>query len=659
MRRILPIAGIVLGALILLVLALPFLVPMDAYKGRIEDAAFDQTGRRLSIGGSLRLSFYPVLGLKAHDVALANVPGGKADALAKIDALSVGVRVWPLLSGKVEVSRLVLEKPQIHLEVDRNGGTNWTFKSAKEKKDAEEKKASLKADAQFGGISISDGEISYFNARTGKTRAISDIDATIDVMDLTSPVTLHAEFTLNKERLTLDGTVQSPDALREETGTRAKLALDGDALNATFDGVLTSKGDADGTLVLKTQSLKRLIALTGSKSSAGGFGAMSLSATLKARESFVGLNGLKVSLDGTGASGNLAINTARTIPAVKGALTIGDLNLNRFTDASAKSDSANPDVAPKEAGWSTKPIDLSALELINADLTLDVGRLEVQSLKVGKSRIHATINNGVLVANLDPITLYGGSGKARLSASAGGNFANNLSFNNLQVKPFLTDALGVSRIEGLGTVTLDITAAGKSPQAIMRALGGKGAITFRNGRIRGVDLGGVAKSIRTVLNPSTTSDDATTDFTEMGGTFTIANGVLTNKDFHLASPFLRLTGAGTIDIGQRTINYVVSPKAVASATGQGASDDARGLGIPFHITGSWDKLHYSPDLAGFASGLLQGITSDKGISTKRLLNGLFGGSDKEAAPADSTANKEKNKKKESPVDALKGLFGGN
>lgn len=657
MRRILPIAGIVLGALILLVLALPFLVPMDAYKGRIEDAAFDQTGRRLSIGGGLRLSFYPVLGLKAHDVALANVPGGKADALAKIDALNVGVRVWPLLSGKVEVSTLVLEKPQIHLEVDRNGGTNWIFKSPKEKNVAEEKDASDKSGARLDGISITDGAISYFNARTGKTRELSDIDATIDVTDLKSPVSLHAEFTLNNERLTLDGTVQSPEALRADSGSAVKLSIGGDALTAAFDGTLTAKGDAEGALNLKTQSLKRVMAMTGSKSSAGGFGTLALSATLKARESLVELNGLKASLDGTSARGNLAIDTAGKIPSLKGTLAMGDLDLNRFTGG-GKRDAAKPEAAPRSAGWSTKPIDLSALELINADLTLDVARLEVQSLKVGKSRVHATINNGVLVADLDPITLYGGSGKARLSASAGGKFANNLSFNNLQVKPFLTDALGVSRIEGIGTVTLDVTSVGKSPQAIMRALGGKGTITFRNGRIHGVDLGGVAKSIRTVLNPGTTSEDATTDFTEMGGTFTIANGVLTNKDFHLASPFLRLSGAGTIDIGQRTINYVVSPKAVVSATGQGASDDARGLGIPFHITGSWDKLHYSPDLAGFASGLLQGITSDKGISTKRLLNDLFGGGKKEPAPGKSADDKEK-KKKESPIDSLKGLFGGN
>ena len=49
-------------------------------------------------------------------------------------------------------------------------------------------------------------------------------------------------------------------------------------------------------------------------------------------------------------------------------------------------------------------------------------------------------------------------------------------------------------------MTLDVTAHGRSPNAIMHALAGKGAVTFLNGRVRGVDLAGVARTIQGALS---------------------------------------------------------------------------------------------------------------------------------------------------------------
>ena len=78
-------------------------------------------------------------------------------------------------------------------------------------------------------------------------------------------------------------------------------------------------------------------------------------------------------------------------------------------------------------------------------------------------------------------------------------------------------------------MTLDVTARGRSPNAIMHALAGKGAVTFLNGRMRGVDLAGVARTIQGALSGQAVSSSASTDFTEMAGSFTIANGVMTTR----------------------------------------------------------------------------------------------------------------------------------
>src|SRR5260221_13729220 len=88
-----------------------------------------------------------------------------------------------------------------------------------------------------------------------------------------------------------------------------------------------------------------------------------------------------------------------------------------------------------------------------------------------------------------------------------------------------------------------------------------------------------------------------TDFAELGGTFTIANGIAHNDDLDLKSPLLRLSGAGTINLPQRTIDYRVTPKVVANLEGQGGTGDAGGIMVPIIVQGPLTAPSYKPDLA--------------------------------------------------------------
>ena len=178
----------------------------------------------------------------------------------------------------------------------------------------------------------------------------------------------------------------------------------------------------------------------------------------------------------------------------------------------------------------------------------------------------------------------------------------------------LGDALGVNKIEGIGKLTLNAASSGASADAIMRALSGKGTIQIGNGRIRGVNLGMVAQTVKSVLGGDATGAGAATDFTHLGGSFVIAKGVLTNNDFTLAGPVLSATGRGNIDIGHRSIDFTVVPKAdVALAN----------VSVPFRIRGPWSKPGYLPDLGSLAGNLIQGMANGTG-NAGGLLGGLIG-----------------------------------
>jgi AsmA protein len=672
MRRILIIAAAVLGVLLVVAVALPFVVPVDAYRGQIEQQASAATGRQLKINGELRLSIFPTLGVKAEKVTLANVPGGQASYFATMDSLGVGVKLFPLLSGKVEVSQVTLNKPVINLEVEKDGKGNWalgTQKPATETATAPKPGGGLgaAATATFQGVTIKDGRITYLNAVTGKHRSFDAINVTVAITSLAKPISVDGSLTSDGQKISMDGTVSDPKALMNGAATPVDLSITSELLQASFKGTLASGGNADGALKLDTPSVRKLAGWAGlTLPTSGGLGHLSLEGHIAARGTRDDFSAIRLVLDGQTLTGALSVDRAGTIPFLSGALNVDHLNLNPYmTSASAGGGKPAAPAPGAGQGWSRTPIDFSALKLMNAKLTLGAGAIQMKSIKLGKTVLAVTLDGGALAADLNPVTLYGGAGRTTLKVDASRatpTIAETARFDNLAMQGFLADAIGVSRIEGTGVLSMDITGAGDSTNAIMHSLAGKGAILFKNGRIHGVDLAGVAQTIRSALSGSAVSSSASTSFTEMGGTFAIANGVMTSKDFHLLSPFIRMTGAGTVNLGEQTIDFVVSPKAVASLQGQGGSQSMSGLGVPFHITGSWSHLHYSPDLSGVAKDVLQSVMKG-GMSSKSVLQGLFGGASQQNGQQTNPQNpqqqqqQQQKKKKPNPLDAIQNLFG--
>jgi AsmA protein len=77
-----------------------------------------------------------------------------------------------------------------------------------------------------------------------------------------------------------------------------------------------------------------------------------------------------------------------------------------------------------------------------------------------------------------------------------------------------------------------------------------------------------------------------TDFSEFAASAQITNGIARNDDLRLTSGQMRATGAGTIDLPARTMDYLLKPKV------QG------GLELPLKVTGPLDKPTVTPEVAG-------------------------------------------------------------
>ena len=624
------------AAVAALLTALPFVLPAGLYKEPIEQGVTRATGRDFRIAGPLHFTFFPSLGLSARKVSLANPAGWAKPSLATAEELRIAVRLRPLLSGRIEISQIAIEQPRIDLAVDAGGRANWTLARGRAKPAAKGSGGSGAFTTSFSHMTIDGGSLTYSNARTKSAFAIGDLAAAVTGSGYDAPVSLAGSFSYRGQKVDFDAKASAPRAVLEEKQADVDLSLRAALLQTEFHGAVATDGSVQGHAAMKSPSIRQAGAWLGAKlPTTGGLGMFSLSAAVAGDNRHAELHDMKLMLDGATIAGELSVDTHAATPAVRGRLSIDVLDLNPYIEAPRAAAAPRPRHGPqRDEEWSRDPIRLDALHKFDAELIVEAGSLHVKTLKLGKTHMEVLLANGELHARLGAITLYGGSGKAEMDIDARTptpSFHNIAEFDAVALQPFFTDTIGVKQIAGTGTITLDVASQGATADAVMRGLTGKGAIAFRDGQLRGVDLGAVARAIQRVLNGAA-EPGSFTDYSTMSGSFAIADGVLTSNDFALKGPLAQMSGSGAVDIGNRAIDFRIVPVVLK-------------LGLPFHVKGPWKHVHYTPDLGGIVAGVLGNLESGKAP-----FKGLFGGSSKQKPNAPK-------KKHKSVGDALKNMLG--
>jgi len=138
---------------------------------------------------------------------------------------------------------------------------------------------------------------------------------------------------------------------------------------------------------------------------------------------------------------------------------------------------------------------------VNADLALQVGELLLPQLKLDQAVVKATLENGVLRADMSKVNVYGGNGSATLTVDASGavpSLKSTLDVKDIKVQPFLTQMMGVKNISGKGAVRYDVTSHGSTAAEIVKDLAGKGEVRFTDGEIEGADLVAISRVAQSV-----------------------------------------------------------------------------------------------------------------------------------------------------------------
>jgi len=292
---------------------------------------------------------------------------------------------------------------------------------------------------------------------------------------------------------------------------------------------------------------------------------------------------------------------------------------------------------PKAKSSGDTPIDLSALKKLNATGEAKIGWLKLANVKTENVNLGLKANDGIATLSPFSANLYGGSmnGTLKVDARATPSIAFKQAMKGVSVGPLMVDAINNDMLSGTGTVNVDVTTQGNSVGALKKGLLGNAALNLADGAIKGVDIAGSIRDIKSKLNvfkKETGADKSKkTDFSELTATFDIKNGVAHNEDLAMKAPVLRLAkgdSRGDIDIGNEKINYLAKPTIVKSLKGQGGAelDDLSGIAIPVKITGTFTDPKYGMDFAAIGSALAQSklldkVGGEKGAAVKEIISG--------------------------------------
>src|SRR5262245_12187888 len=165
MKRLLIVAGVVLGVVVLAVALVPVFVNADTFRPELEKRLSTALNRPVHIG-KLEASIFKG-GASAQDFSVADDPAFNKGPFLHASSLTVGLRMMPLiLSKRLEVTSVTVEKPGIVLL--QNAAGKWNYSSLGAASNS--KPSSASANSPAPEFSVDRFEIVDGTVRAGQSR---------------------------------------------------------------------------------------------------------------------------------------------------------------------------------------------------------------------------------------------------------------------------------------------------------------------------------------------------------------------------------------------------------------------------------------------------------------------------------------------------------
>jgi len=664
MMRLLKIFLSIFAVIILLVLiavvVLPLLVNPNDFKPEIQAAVKNNLDRELTIEGDLQLSVFPWIGISTGKLSLSNAAGFSEQVFAEIAESNIKVKLLPLLSKELEVSRVVLKGLVLNLAKNKQGVSNWDDLTSKETSpakpsqadEAEQKDVSPLAALAIGGVSIEQARISWddqqqgkyteindFNFSTGKLvfdKAI-DIDLSLTVVnkepELTETVIFSTGLIINKEfklfkltDLKLESITKGKAIPGKELKAEllAEVAVDLVQQTLAVTGLKLSSGDLQlsaeinginikdnpefkGPIKIESfnlaQFMQQISMPLPKMQSADALTHVSASFMLDATADSAEIKNLMLKLDDTSINGFSRIkNFAKA--EISFDINIDDIDVDRYL-APKKPNESNKAVATPAtaavAGAALFPVE--TLRALNANGQVTIAKLKINQLSMQGVSLKLNASKGVINTQQQVKQLYKGAYKGRATVNVKNKtpvLSLNENLSKVNIEPLLKDMLGEARMSGVVNASAQIQGRGNTTKAIKSSLGGKLNFNFNDGVIRGFNLQKIIDNTKALIEGSalpTENKNDQTVFSVIKGTANITKGLVRNNDLYAEASKLRVNGVGTANLATDELDYKVKARLLKTVATATEAEKIKGVPIVLNVGGTLAKPSYQLDIA--------------------------------------------------------------
>lgn len=611
--------AIVLLLVIVIIVAAMLLIKPNDYKQKISQQISAKIQREFIIRGDLSWTFFPMLGIQAHDMSLSNAAALDEQDFANIKQMTLSVKLLPLFYQHLEINKLELEELTLHLLKDKAGNSNWQDLLAIQQhsdqkiaaiEDTKNQQADLQLNLNISEINIKDAKIIWADQQQKQQAIFDEFNVQLKhiALDKAFPVRVTGFYSDNQKIKKLPIGFNAMILINLKKSNFSLTNVEGKLANLQWLGNIVAKNFTnnlmlDGNISIPQFSLRDFLQAMGAPLMQNKHALQKVSSqfVIKKNKQGLKLTELKCQLDTTQIAGNISIqgNQQKTIFAQ---LSLDKIDLGDYL---ASNSDNKPQIARiKMAEYSGT---ITAPEKIGYTLVQRLimnGKFEVQELQLGQ--VHLTKLRTVIKADqglikLMPVTanLYQGKYRGNISfnfLNAKPSFVADQTLSAIDMAALLADFKDITHVQltGIGDLHTQITAVGDDAASIVKTLAGKAQFKINNGILKGINLdywlevGSAIFHQQAMPNNNVVSE---TSFRNLTGSFIIDQGIARNDDFLMQSNLLRVDGQGKVNLVTKQLDYLFNAVKINPANNQSRNDI-----IPIRVTGSFGNLSIRPDV---------------------------------------------------------------
>jgi AsmA protein len=659
-KIILSVIAVFLLVIVISVFSVYLFIDPNSYKPEIAAAVKEKTGKDLNLIGELKLSVFPWLGVSTGLVTLSNSTGFQDQDFATLETSDIKLNLLPLLTKKIDVSRVVLKGLVLNLEKNTQGINSWdSFTTIKTKEQAtpainnNEEQIAMNGLAilAVAGIAIENAQINWRDQSTGQQLFFKQIKLNVDSFSFDKPVALNLTGLLTKADSAYKAAIQFRSELivseqqqflvlnnsnlqatlsTENTADKslmatlavanilldkpaqtvkvsgAKLLADDVAVSADLTGAhLDDHYAIQGPVILSPFNPREVLANLGIKVS-GLQGKQvltksSLRFNLSASDNALELQDLSLSIDDAQIKGSAQL-LSFIDPVIVIKLAADHFDVDQYLPP-VKNHSVNKLLTPLAtmalASYAL-PIELLGRSSVEGQLSL--ASLKLNGLILNDYQLNLNAAHGLIKAQQWAKGFYQGSYSGNLSVDLHEPKATLVleeKITHVNVESLLKDSKSKLQMTGMVDASLRLKGQGQTIDELKSSVTGDVHFVFKDTEIKGFNL-------QAMLDRAHVGSDAVdsvpanhdlTLFSTLSGNSVFTNGIIHNNDLVATTATLHIKGKGSFDLNTEKLDYKLQAQLIKVAATATSAEQLYDTPILMAVTGSLSQPNYALDVS--------------------------------------------------------------